>query len=323
MTATAALESVVEHVRANAGRYLGVEAAAEDVDVRIVPIGRRVRARLNRLEVSAGGRQLRLVVKETSLPDAPEARGGGDRPRLTVVTDTHERHRWEYLGLQAVQKHFEELGDPRFAVVRVFDHLPEQRAFLLEDVRHPTLRDLLAGPARLTPGGRRRIAAGLENAGAWLREFHALDAGDAEAPPLRAHPAEVEAALHEQAEFAMRHGAGKSVERATARAVAAIAGGALPDPLPLGLWHLDFAPRNVFVTPTGAVAGFDMAARRRVPIYEDIAYFVMNLRRARSRGTDRFLAGYFGAEPIPERVLAVFDLLVSVDERNRRTVDKA
>jgi len=322
VTGTAALERLVEHVRANAGRYLGVEAARADVEVDVVPVGRRVRARLNRLEVGAAGRRLRLVVKETSLADAPEARGGPDRPRLTVVADTHERHRWEYLGLKAAEERFSALQDPRFAVLRAIDHLPAERAFLMEDVPYPTLRDLLAGPARLTPSGRRRIATALANAGAWLREFHALEAGDADAPPLRASAAEVEAALHEQAEFALRHGGGGSVERDTARAVAAIADGALPDPLPLGLWHADFAPRNVFVTPAGAVAGFDMAARRRAPVYEDIAYFVMNLRRVHSRGAHRFLAGYFGAGPVPERALAVFGVLVGLDERNRRTTEK-
>jgi hypothetical protein len=78
----------------------------------------------------------------------------------------------------------------------------------------------------------------------------------------------------------------------------------------------------VFVTPTGAVAGFDMAARRRAPVYEDIAYFVMNLRRVHSRGADHFLGGYFGAGPVPERALAVFGVLVGLDERNRRTTEK-
>jgi len=323
----AALGPVVEHVRANAGRYLGVEAAPDKVEIDVIPVGKRARTRLNRLEVGVGGRHLRLIVKETSLADAPEARGdGGGRPRLTVVEDHLERHRWEYLGLRAAEERFEALQDSRFAVLRAIDHLPAQRAFLIEEVPHPTLRDLLTAPARLTPSGRRRIRAATENAGAWLREFHALDAGDAGdagAPPLRASATEVEAALHEQAEFALRHGGGRSVERATARAVVAIADGALPDPLPLGLWHADFAPRNMFVTPTGAVAGFDMAARRRAPVYEDIAYFVMNLRRLRSRGANRFLAGYFGTDPIPERALAVFDLLVRLDERNRRSTEKA
>lgn len=323
MTGSAALEPVVEHVRANAGRYLRIDVAPADVEVEVVPVGRRVRARLNRLEVTAAGQQLRLIVKETSLAEAPEARGGGDRPRLTVIEDTHERHRWEYFGLRAIEERVEATRDPRFAVLRAIDHLPAQRAFLMEDVPYPTLRDLLAGPARLMPSGRRQIATATANAGAWLREFHALPAGDADAPPLRMRAAEVEAALHEQAEFAERHGGGRAVQRATADAVAAIAAGALPDPLPLGLWHADFAPRNVFVTPAGAVAGFDMAARRRAPIYEDVAYFVMNLRRVRSRGADRFLAGYFGTDPIPERALAVFDLLVRLDERNRRTTEKA
>lgn len=58
-------------------------------------------------------------------------------------------------------------------------------------------------------------------------------------------------------------------------------------------------------------------ARRRAPIYEDVAYFVMNLRLMRSRGADRFLAEYFGHDPSPARALAVFDVLVRLDERNR------
>ena len=329
MSGTAALEPVLEHVRANAGRYLGLDGEPARVEISVDPAGSRPRARLHRLELRAGGRRLRLVAKETSLPEAPEAGGGGDRPRLTVVGDTHERHRYEYLGLRAAEEHFTALRDPRFTVVRAIDHLPEQRVFLMEDVPHPTLRDLLAGPARLTPAGRRRIAAAVQNAGAWLREFHGLAVGDDASPPLRSSPAAVEEALRGHAAFVVAAAADRAVS-------AAIAAGALTDPLPVGLWHADFAPRNVFVTPQGAVAGFDMAARRRVPVYEDIAVFLVNLRGGRARklaglaprpprgrgaAGRRFLAGYFGGGPVPERALAIFSLLAALDEWGRLEVE--
>ena len=115
-------------------------------------------------------------------------------------------------------------------------------------------------------------------------------------------------------------------------AEAAIEAGAVTDPLPLGLVHGDFAPRNVFVDREGRIAGFDMAARRHAPAYEDVAYFCMSLRsgttrlavrwlapgRPRMSRRDRlFLAGYFGDEVVPDAAITVFMLLVTLDNWGR------
>jgi Ser/Thr protein kinase RdoA (MazF antagonist) len=123
------------------------------------------------------------------------------------------------------------------------------------------------------------------------------------------------------------------VRRAADRAIEA---GALAEPLPLGLVHGDFAPRNVFVGPDGRVAGFDMAARRYAPTYEDVAYFCMSLRSGTarlavrwlasrpprpSRHADLFLAGYFGEAAVPHRAIAVFVLLVTLDNWARIATD--
>ena len=204
-----------------------------------------------------------------------------------------------------VEEHFAALEDRRFLV-------------LGEGAQHPTLRDLMRGPPRFTFTGRRRIAAGLINAGAWLREFQGLDAGD-DSPPVRATAADVEAALRERAEFVAARGGGDEVARVADAATAAIAAGAVRDPVSVGLAHGDFAPHTVSVAPSGAVAGRNTAARGRAPVYEDIAHFLMHLpgrrpRRMSAPRARRFLYGYFGDAPVPDRALATFGVLVRLDE---------
>jgi aminoglycoside phosphotransferase (APT) family kinase protein len=324
------LEQAVAHVRANAARYMGMPAADGCVDVRVTEEGRRLRANLIRIELANGTSRLPLIVKQTSLPSAPEA--GDDptgRPRLIVRQDYEDRHRFEYLGLRAAHEHFTRLGDPRFGAVRVLDHLPASRAFVIEEVADPTLRDRLATVTRFTPRGRRLLDQAFRNAGAWLREFHALPSPDAAAPPLRASVADVRRAVRELADFLARVTGDRAYFAEVHRgAEAAIEAGALTDPLPLGLAHGDFAPRNVFVSRDGRVAVVDMAARRYAPAYEDVAYFCMSLRSGTARlavrwlapGRPRtsryarlFLAGYFGDEVVPDAAIAVFMLLVTLD----------
>jgi Phosphotransferase enzyme family len=323
------LKEAVAHVRANAARYMSMPAAGGSVDVRVASEARRLRANVVRIELANGTSRLPLIIKQTSLPSTPEA--GDDpsgRPRLIVRQDYEDRHRFEYLGLRAAHDHFTRLGDPRFGAVRPVDHLPASRAFVAEQVTDPTLRDRLATLTRFTPRGRRLLDQAFQNAGAWLREFHALPSPDA-APPLRASVGDVAGALRELTDFLARVAGDPAyfadVYRAAARAIEA---GALTDPLPLGLVHGDFAPRNVFVGRDGRVAGFDMAARRHAPAYEDVAYFCMSLRSGTARLAVRwlaprpprmsrrarlFLAGYFGDGPVPDPAIAVFMLLVTLD----------
>ena len=206
-----------------------------------------------------------------------------------------------------VEQHFATLVDRRFLVPS-------------ESAQHPTLHDLMVGPPRFTFTGRRQVASGLINAGAWLREFHGLGDGSDPPPTVRATAADVLAALREKAEFVAEHGGGDEVARVADAASAAIAAGAVRDPVSVGLAHGDFAPRNVRLGPKGAVAGFGMAAEPwRAPVYEDIAHFLMELpgrgtRRITSPRARRFLYGYFGDAPIPGRALATFGLLVRLDE---------
>ena len=201
-----------------------------------------------------------------------------------------------------VEEHFAALEDRRFLV-------------LSDGAQNPTLRDLMRGPPRFTFTGRRRVAAGLMNAGAWLREFHGLAPQD-DSPPARATAADVEAALRERAQFVAGHGGGDEIARVADAATEAIGAGDVRDPVSVGRAHGAFAPHNVVVGPGGAVAAFNMAAERRAPVYEDIAHFLMHLRRGRARParTRRFLYGYFGDAPVPGRALVVFGLLVRLDE---------
>jgi aminoglycoside phosphotransferase (APT) family kinase protein len=82
----------------------------------------------------------------------------------------------------------------------------------------------------------------------------------------------------------------------------------LPEMLPLGLGHGDYAMRNVLVGPTGAVRVIDANGRWYTPIYEDIGCLLIDVKCNRiqvlSRGRmlkrrirtyeEAFLEGYFG-----------------------------
>ena len=207
--------------------------------------------------------------------------------------------------MRAVEDHFAALDDRRFLAPGA------------PDPALPTLRELLAARGRVTPAARRRIAAALMNAGAWLRQFHTITV-DGAAPPPRGSVADVKEGVRESAAAVAAHEGDDWVVSVADRALAAIDAGALRDPIAVGLAHGSFGPGEVLVSPAGAVAGVGIQAPGRRAIYEDIAHFVVSIRmrrgRARSSGAQRFLSGYFEDGPVPQRALVVFALLASLEE---------
>ena len=89
---------------------------------------------------------------------------------------------------------------------------------------------------------------------------------------------------------------------------------ALPNDLPLGTGHGDFAPRNILVGPDNQIAVLDTVSRWQVPVYEDVAGFLVALKASKSQVygrrwlydtrvlqdyEHRFLLGYFGQHALP------------------------
>jgi hypothetical protein len=262
--------------------------------------------------------------QEGAEPGSP-GRTPGERPTLVPKTESAVKFQLEYTALAAIQDYFEDIGDPRFGAIRILDFLPDQRAIVMEELRDPSLRQLFIRASRLRfPFTSIDLDAPLRNAGAWLCAYHALPKQDY-----------VEARHARRADFIelvslFTDFLGKTVGdemffRDIASTTVAGALEALPEALPIGLGHGDYAPRNVLVGPNNRVTVLDTLARWQAPIYEDIAYFLLGLKTNRLQvytqglafSPDRimqyaraFLAGYFGQEPIPYRAIKLYEILL-------------
>ena len=102
----------------------------------------------------------------------------------------------------------------------------------------------------------------------------------------------------------------------------------MPANLPLGLGHGDYAMRNLLVGENDRITAFDTCAKWKVPIYEDIAYFLVQLEtnglqvltqgfafRAETIATYQrgFLAGYFGGAHVPIELIRLFKIQLLLD----------
>jgi hypothetical protein len=109
----------------------------------------------------------------------------------------------------------------------------------------------------------------------------------------------------------------------------------LPDSLPLGLGHGDYAMRNILVGTNFRVTVLDTFAKWRAPVYEDIGYFLTDLKmsapqvfshgfafRSNQLATyeQAFLKGYFGQDPIPYPTIRLYEGLALLDKWSSRTV---
>jgi len=244
-------------------------------------------------------------------------------PRLGVRFDPEERSRLEHATLAAIHGHFTGLGDPRFGTIRPLDTLDDHLAMIMERATGVSLRDILvrSGLTRVR-AGRPDPSSGLANAGAWLAHYHRqLETGHA--ATRRATRDEFLASVRNLTEYL-----GLARDRPfffgrLAGSIGKLAGEVLPPSFPLGLGHGDFAPRNVLVEPSGRVTILDTLGRWRIPIYEDLAYFLVGVKSlgvqvvsmGRALGPQRvgdwegaFLQGYFGQDGPPIAPIRLFEI---------------
>lgn len=319
-------EVFTRQVRLHAHRYFP-HASAGKLDVRLVSERLRPQSALYRIEVADGARSRFVLVKVPSSrgPGMPEADA---RPRLVPVPDLETKFRHEYAALSAIHNHFTGLGDSRFGAIRVLDCLPDQRAVIMEETQATSLRSLVAQTDRLrAPLLGTDLDAPFRNAGAWLREYHSL--------PNQEHVAACNTtrddfigALKRFTEYLQRMlGNVAFFEQVESAATAAVT--ALPAHLPLGLRHGDYAPRNILVASGGRVTVIDTLSLWWAPIYEDIAYFLIALtmswpqivsqglafpNQSLARYEQAFLAGYFGEQSIPRRIIRLYEILTLLDK---------
>ena len=244
-----------------------------------------------------------------------------DRPRITPRTDVETKGRHEFLALRSIDQHFSSLPNSPFGVIRMFDMYEdvssaERNSEVLVMEKGPTcnLSHYLRRANRLQYRASRQgfpIHRAFRDSGAWLREFHQTDP----LPHCEVRGATREDFLSTCDQFwdflgARRQSHQDEITRLQAQFAAAVKN--MPEHLPLGIVHGDYAPRNVLVAPDGRVTGFDTQGRWQAPIYEDIGHFLVALNasglQVGTRGwafsprllaelENEFLEGYFGESP--------------------------
>jgi len=327
--------AVEQHLREHAGRYF-TEFDRRPVEVRLVDQQIRPASRFYRYHVSAGDLQHSVLIKMP--PPTNRQRAGDlageqandlpDRPRMTSTTDATIKHLLEYRALVAIQCYFERLADRRFGAVKPLTYLPDLSALLMEEVKTPNLNTLFGRTNRLQgPLSSLDLRDAFCNSGAWLRYYHTLPKDhdvqvrhatrDAFNDSITKYVSYLGRVLHQEAFF-------KDVGATTIAQARRV----LPPALPLGLGHGDYAMRNILVSADSQVTVIDTLSRWRVPIYEDIGYFLLRLKANRMQVFSlgyamnpeltaeyerQFLEGYFGNERVPIEAVRLFEIQALLD----------
>lgn len=312
------------HLAVRAGTYY------PDLGVGPVPVAlerRRIRDRsaMYTFRVGPSERSHRIVVKVfTATGPVDDVVAGGGRPMLAAPTDPVQRPRLEFDALEDVRSRVGGAGDPRVGALRAFEFLQQYPAIVMEFVDLPTLRDLVIRDSLAPWRGRTsRTADAVRNVGVWLRAYVG---GGSSREVWRAGRDDYLEGLDRFRDY-LRAELGPGMV-GMLQDVRAAAVESLPDQLPVGLAHGDFAARNVFVGPEARVTVFDILSRWRKPIHESLAYFLVSLRtlgpqlassglaisRDRLDRLERaFLEGFADGAWVAREPVALFELLVLMD----------
>jgi Ser/Thr protein kinase RdoA (MazF antagonist) len=228
----------------------------------------------------------------------------------------------EYTALVALARHVDRLDDPRLFAVRVLDSLLDDQVLLMEKATARSLSHLLKSASRLHGG---KPSPGLleacRRAGSGLRIFHAMPVGR-QRHDRGTTRQDFLAWLEANDQFVQHDPFSREFFHRICPEVRSAAGQLLPDQLPSGPLHDDFAPRNVLVDAAGRVALIDMLEEWIGCTWQDVAHFLVaietNKLQSLSGGRlfpsatiqnlrEAFLVGYYGDDAIPRAALAVFE----------------
>lgn len=198
---------------------------------------------------------------------------------LKPVSGPLAKSRLEFEALSAIAGHFKKLADPRFGWIEVYAHLENPPATVVERVSEPTLDKLLRRPELATAGYDTLTV--FRNLGAWLAEYHGILMPRLE---LReADASQVIEGMLKLVDIISKSDTWPRLPSDIAEFIRQQAPRVLPAELVMGLGHGDFAPRNVFVGTGSRVTVIDSLGRYRAPIYEDIAYLLVELLSGATR----------------------------------------
>ena len=321
---------LTNHIRERAAQYFPSLAVGQ-IDVRLMDEQKRPSAILYQFKLADGIQEHSIIVKVPvrNLLQDPANEPDFEKPLLFPKAGSEEMHLLHYTALVTIHEYITALNRKELGAVRVLDYLPESQAVMTEESSDLKLRDLVLKESRLrtrvTSSG---LLTAFQNAGTWLRVYHTMP--KEEQVQVRHDRREdfVESVL-KLTDFLTERLGDKPFFDRIASTLTKQAHETLPEWLPLGLGHGDYALRNILVSPTGRVSVLDTFAKWRTPIYEDIGYFLTGLKmtspQVASHGLvfgrdqlkayeDAFLKGYFGHKTIPYPAVRLYELLALLDK---------
>jgi hypothetical protein len=321
----------MDHIREHATQYFSDFESAQ-IDVQLKERQERPSSVLYQFTVGDTVQNHAILVKVPLFHRLPESETTTDsfyKPRLYPRTEQRDTHKLEYMALNTIHEYFSSLDEKQLGTVRVLDYLPEYHAILVEASKDPNLRQLFLETSRFHIASEpRELNLPFQNTGKWLRLYHGIskDADGITRDECRENYVEAVAKLTDYLAMALSN---RPFFQNVASILEASAMKILPEMLPLGLGHGDFAMRNILVGTNARITVIDTFAKWRTPIYEDIGYFLHGLKLSAlqviSQGLafryaqlmayeQAFLQGYFAQKPIPYPAIRLYEILALLDK---------
>jgi len=320
----------MDHIREHAPRYYpGFES--EQIRIQLIEKQERPTAMLYRFKVSDGA-QIRSVFVKVPLRNLTRNQTNGsvyEKPLLFPKTEPIDMPRLQYTALRTIYEYFTSLDKKQLGAIRVLDYLPQYHAIFTEESNDPSLRQLFLKENRLSSlFANDELTTAFQNVGIWLRMYHAMPKNE-DVKVRHQHRNDYIEAIPRLTDFLAKALGDELFFNKTTSIIINKAREVLPESQPLGLGHGDYAMRNILVGLNARVTVLDTFAKWRVPIYEDIGYFLNGFKMSPpqivSQGlafsSDQlsayehaFLKGYFEQKPIPYSAIRLFEILALLDK---------
>jgi hypothetical protein len=320
----------ISHIREHAPRYYPT-FLPEQLRVQLLSKQERPSAVLYRFKVSSDA-EIRSVFVKVPLRMSTKGRAKGsvyEKPQLFPKTEPRDMHWLQYTALRAIDEYFTGLEKKHLGAIRVLDYLPQYHAIFTEESIDPRLRQLFYRENRLrTLSGVLKLRTAFQNVGIWLRAYHTMPKYE-DVKIRHENRMDYIEAITTLTDFLAKSLKDETFLKETASVIISKAPNILPESLPLGLGHGDYAMRNILIGHNSRVTVLDTFAKWRTPIYEDIGYFLNELKTSYpqviSQGLafsprmltiyeQEFLAGYFGSEPVPYSIIRLYEVLALLDK---------
>lgn len=320
----------IDHIRKSALKYFP-SFGSEPIRVQLVNREERATAMLYRFKVSNESQIRSVFVKVPTLVSPRNPTNGNiyKKPLLYPKTDLRERHWLQYTALRTIYEYFTGLHKEQLGAIRVLDYLPQYHAIFTEESNDPRLRQLFLRNNRLYSAFIHvELITAFQNVGTWLRVYHAMPKEEDVQVRYPYRDDYIEA-ITKLTDFLAKTLGDERFFQETASIIINKGQEVLPEALPLGLGHGDYAMRNILIGKNARVTVLDTFAKWRTPIYEDIGYFLNELKMSYpqviSQGlafsSDQltayecaFLKGYFDNKPIPYAAIRLFETLALLDK---------